>query len=370
MIASDPRIQFLKHSILQGNLFRALKEFKRDKISRQNARLSLANCVYDNPSLPRRKLMLSVGGNNYRPPLERSKSAPKLMAIEEAEDDDEEREEEQYTASRSVYSGSMGRRSWLNRNSVSVVEATEEEEEDEEDHESICHEPKVPELEGHEIDQTVQENSFKLTPSISRFEGEEDEEEDHEKVGGEATNRDCDKETEGLEGEIMSYFEKKLNERSVPQDDVKEGRKSIDCQLDTDDIISQLIRNQPPSRSSLASMTSPAASEPDEPESNLRYQIEDLDSDVDSDQRRFSPSMESDDSTRTRRNHLHHHYPSKGIQESALQLDLPKKGYGSHQGTDSDSDVSDESGFIEYHQEHHRYPISADINKADNSILV
>jgi len=61
-----------------------LREFKREKILKQNARLSLANAVYDNPSLPRRKIMLSVGGNNYRPPLERSKSAPKLMAIEEA----------------------------------------------------------------------------------------------------------------------------------------------------------------------------------------------------------------------------------------------------------------------------------------------
>ncbi|KAH8419040.1 hypothetical protein KR222_001413, partial [Zaprionus bogoriensis] len=77
---------------LRENLESALREFKREKILKQNARLSLANAVYDNPSLPRRKIMLSVGGNNYRPPLERSKSAPKLMAIEEAigeEDGDE-----------------------------------------------------------------------------------------------------------------------------------------------------------------------------------------------------------------------------------------------------------------------------------------
>ncbi|KAK1132103.1 hypothetical protein K0M31_016240 [Melipona bicolor] len=46
-------------------------------------RLSLANSLYENPSLPRRKLLLSTGGQNYRPPLERSKSAPKLSAIEE-----------------------------------------------------------------------------------------------------------------------------------------------------------------------------------------------------------------------------------------------------------------------------------------------
>lgn len=69
---------------LSDNLESALREFKREKILKQNARLSLANAVYDNPSLPRRKIMLSVGGNNYRLPLERSKSAPKLMVIEEA----------------------------------------------------------------------------------------------------------------------------------------------------------------------------------------------------------------------------------------------------------------------------------------------
>lgn len=56
--------------------------------------MSLANALYDNPSLPRRKLLLSTGGQNYRPPLERSKSAPKLSAIEEdtvAEEIEQER---------------------------------------------------------------------------------------------------------------------------------------------------------------------------------------------------------------------------------------------------------------------------------------
>ncbi|XP_053956217.1 uncharacterized protein LOC128861866 [Anastrepha ludens] len=80
---------------LKENLERALREFKREKILKQNARLSLANSAYENPSLPRRKILLSVGGNNYRPPLERSKSAPKLMAIEEAigEEEGEDAEE-------------------------------------------------------------------------------------------------------------------------------------------------------------------------------------------------------------------------------------------------------------------------------------
>ncbi|XP_031630136.1 uncharacterized protein LOC116345156 [Contarinia nasturtii] len=75
---------------LKENLTQALKEFKRDKMNRQNARLSLVNSLYENPSMPRRKILLSVGANNYRPPMERSKSAPKLMAIEEAVGEEEE----------------------------------------------------------------------------------------------------------------------------------------------------------------------------------------------------------------------------------------------------------------------------------------
>ncbi|XP_028167533.1 uncharacterized protein LOC114357925 [Ostrinia furnacalis] len=79
---------------LQVKLKQALVEFKKDRISKQNARLSLANSIYDNPSMPRRKILLSVGAMNYRPPLERSKSAPKLGAIEElcSEEDEEEAE--------------------------------------------------------------------------------------------------------------------------------------------------------------------------------------------------------------------------------------------------------------------------------------
>lgn len=50
--------------------------------------------------MPRRKIMLSVGGTNYRPPLERSKSAPKLMAIEEAIAEEEEDETEEETVKR------------------------------------------------------------------------------------------------------------------------------------------------------------------------------------------------------------------------------------------------------------------------------
>lgn len=55
--------------------------------------MSLANAADDNPSMPRRKILLSTGGNNYRPPLERSKSAPKLFAIEEMVDEEDEEDD-------------------------------------------------------------------------------------------------------------------------------------------------------------------------------------------------------------------------------------------------------------------------------------
>lgn len=84
---------------LTDRLHQALIDFKKEKISRQNARLSLANSIHENPTMPYRKLLLQTGTCNYKPPIERSKSAPKLTSIEEAdmeeefvdsEDDDEE----------------------------------------------------------------------------------------------------------------------------------------------------------------------------------------------------------------------------------------------------------------------------------------
>jgi hypothetical protein len=45
---------------LQNRLHQALVDFKKEKISRQNARLSLANSIHDNPSMPYRKLLLQV----------------------------------------------------------------------------------------------------------------------------------------------------------------------------------------------------------------------------------------------------------------------------------------------------------------------
>jgi len=80
---------------LQERLHQALVDFKKEKISRQNARLSLANCLQDNPSMPYRKLLLQTGTCNYKPPIERSKSAPKLTSIVEAELEEEEEGEEE-----------------------------------------------------------------------------------------------------------------------------------------------------------------------------------------------------------------------------------------------------------------------------------
>lgn len=74
--------------LLNHKLAAALQEFKREKLSRQKARLSLGN-IYDQPSMPRRKLLLSTGSTNFRAPLERSRSAPKLTSIDENEEDDD-----------------------------------------------------------------------------------------------------------------------------------------------------------------------------------------------------------------------------------------------------------------------------------------
>ncbi len=61
---------------LNGKLSTALQEFRREKKLRQNARLSLSE-------IPIRKQLLVKGLANFRAPLERSKSAPKLTSIVE-----------------------------------------------------------------------------------------------------------------------------------------------------------------------------------------------------------------------------------------------------------------------------------------------
>ena len=77
---------------LKEKLLQALVDFKKEKVWRQNARLSLANAADEQKTMPFRKIMLQAGSSNYRPPLEKGKSAPKLKVIEEViveEDEDQ-----------------------------------------------------------------------------------------------------------------------------------------------------------------------------------------------------------------------------------------------------------------------------------------
>lgn len=50
----------------------------------------MVNSINEYPSLPRRKILLSTGSHNYRPPLECSRSAPKLSSIEESYAEEQE----------------------------------------------------------------------------------------------------------------------------------------------------------------------------------------------------------------------------------------------------------------------------------------
>ncbi|KAL8595978.1 hypothetical protein ACOMHN_018290 [Nucella lapillus] len=81
---------------LHERLTQALQEFHREKVKKQNSRqvllrtnsLPKAGCV-----LPLRTQMLSTG-NNFKPPISKSASAPKLGAIHEDLEEEEEEEED------------------------------------------------------------------------------------------------------------------------------------------------------------------------------------------------------------------------------------------------------------------------------------
>lgn len=81
--------------ILNQRLTTALQEFRREKKIRQNARLSLANSCQEISVIPVRKQLLIKGLANFKPPLERSKSAPKLTSIEEMIEESETIEEDE-----------------------------------------------------------------------------------------------------------------------------------------------------------------------------------------------------------------------------------------------------------------------------------
>ncbi len=75
---------------LHDSLHAALLDYKRDKISKQHTRLSGMLSGY--PTLPRRKLLLKAA-QTFRPPISRSKSAPKLGSIEEGSEEEEDEED-------------------------------------------------------------------------------------------------------------------------------------------------------------------------------------------------------------------------------------------------------------------------------------
>lgn len=91
-------------TMLNQRLACALQEFRREKKSRSGLSLvSNTPCSQQTlqpRTIPLRRQILAKGSANFRPPLERSKSAPKLTSIREEdhideEDEEEEQEEEQ-----------------------------------------------------------------------------------------------------------------------------------------------------------------------------------------------------------------------------------------------------------------------------------
>ncbi|XP_005105333.1 protein FAM43A [Aplysia californica] len=113
---------------LHEKLSFALKEFQREKIRKQNSRLVLqrTNSLPKTGSiLPLRTQLLSTA-NNFRPPVSKSHTAPKLGAItEDAEEPEEEfvEEEEEYEDEEAV-----------NQHMVSTKTSVSDEEDDEEEY--------------------------------------------------------------------------------------------------------------------------------------------------------------------------------------------------------------------------------------------
>lgn len=86
---------------LTSYLQAALQEYKREKLAMQKARKN--NISSNGELLPRRKMILQTGTLNFRPPVNRSKSAPRLGSIDEEDEFDEEEEMEEQNASVSDY---------------------------------------------------------------------------------------------------------------------------------------------------------------------------------------------------------------------------------------------------------------------------
>lgn len=102
VFCSSPEKATKMVTLLNQRLACALQEFRREKKSRgpnivTNSNVSPSAQQRLPRTIPLRRQILAKGSANFRPPLERSKSAPKLTSIieedYEIEDDDEEEEE-------------------------------------------------------------------------------------------------------------------------------------------------------------------------------------------------------------------------------------------------------------------------------------
>ncbi|ODN05785.1 Protein FAM43A [Orchesella cincta] len=93
LCSKEERAIFLTNT-LRNRLAEALFDFRKEKILRQNARLSIVQNLYNTSATKRKLVLLNSNSHNYKPPLERSKSAPKLSCIEEYEEDENEENEE------------------------------------------------------------------------------------------------------------------------------------------------------------------------------------------------------------------------------------------------------------------------------------
>ncbi|VDM95687.1 unnamed protein product [Thelazia callipaeda] len=78
---------------LERYLRAALQEYRREKLCRQNARLN-ALVIGQSSTGPKRKQLLQTGTLNFRPPVSRTRSAPRLFAIDEEDETVEEQQEE------------------------------------------------------------------------------------------------------------------------------------------------------------------------------------------------------------------------------------------------------------------------------------
>uniref|UniRef100_A0A0N5AUS8 PID domain-containing protein n=1 Tax=Syphacia muris TaxID=451379 RepID=A0A0N5AUS8_9BILA len=81
---------------LNDYLQAALREYRREKICMQNSRIC-SSLTGQAGTCPRRKLLLQTGSLNFRPPVSRSRSAPRLGSIDEGEEEIASQQEDDFS---------------------------------------------------------------------------------------------------------------------------------------------------------------------------------------------------------------------------------------------------------------------------------